>query len=141
MATDNGLQEISTAIITDFNTNIATPNTLEFRVENDARANPTDSAWAKVQVRDADFNKQSYNDVMFVETGFFTVQLFQELGKGTKFVNDLAKSIRDRYNDFWLNGYIFFEKADIVTIGRTSNNDGVFQINIVCTYVAEINES
>lgn len=135
-----GQQDISTDIITDFNTNIATPESLSFRVENDSRDNPTDSLWAKLQVREYLFEKISYNQEEYNSSGFFTVQLFQKLGKGTKGINELATLIRNQYNDSYINNYIFMEKAEIVTIGKHSNNEGVFQVNVVATYRAEIFE-
>ena len=133
--------EITTALNKIFIDNIQTPLGVEWRQSNDFRDNPTSFPWAYLEVIELSSDGQALGLTVNVyeRTGILTIQLFSELGKGTKDINDLAERIRDVYNDLQLfptsDIQLRVTYPEITHIGRVQD---YYQMNVIIPWNAKV---
>ena len=131
------LQEISEIILTEFN-DLATTETLEYRIDNDSRENPSTSLWARAVIDEVEYTKIAQNDTTFNyhSEGIFVVETFARPGTGSKSSIDLADIIRDTMNDSELgSGKVFLREGRIIKLGNVNGN---YQVNIIFDYLGDI---
>ncbi len=135
------LVDITTALQQIFIDEVSTPLGIEFRIQNDLRDNPTATPWAYLEVLELSFERQALGVTVNVyeETGVFSIQLFSDLGKGTKDIQTIAEQIRDVYNDRDLapssDVQLRLEYPNVTIVGKVAD---YFQVNVSCDWTANV---
>ena len=138
------LSVITFALQQIFSDSISVPLGVEWRQSNSLEDNPTQLPWAYLEVIELSSTRQALGVTanVYERTGIITIQLFSELGKGTKDINDLAEQIRDVYNDLQLapdsDVQLRVTYPEITHIGKI---DDYYQVNVTIPWSANVQKN
>jgi hypothetical protein len=132
--------ELSNAIQGRFASEVATPQALLTIYDNDPTPAPTQAlVWCRFTVKDGESRRITIGGVKQYRTvGVAIAQIFGRLGEGTAGVRSVADAITIAFRDVTADG-VKYSVPYADNIG--DNNEGNYQLNMVCPYQADTIDS